>query len=122
MRIPRAHVHVCPIRPGFSVVRYKNGTVIGEVLQWPDGVWAAYAGPIEAKNLSHPKSGEGRTRAEAVDVLLGADAHAPACLELRSGSTGNVVRDAADAESRAEQPDAWAWWDMVRPMFEEDHR
>ena len=90
--------------------------MLGEVLRWPDGVWVAYAGPISPNGLDE-KSGEGGTRAEAVDVILAADAHTPGGLELRSGTTLAVLRGCTEEESRAVQPEAWAWWDKVRPLL-----
>lgn len=119
-RIPRRDVRVSPIRPGHAIIRHRSGLELGEVLLWDDGVWVAYAGPVDPKGCDE-KTGDAGTRAEAVDLILNADAHSPNELELRSGTTmGLRLRDATEEESRREMPAAWAWWDKVRPLCTED--
>lgn len=117
-RIPRTDVILArhPIGTGGCFVRHRAGLVLGEVLRWPDGVWVAYVGPVRPGGVDE-KSGEGTTREEAVEVILSATAHCPSSLELRSGTTGLVIRDATEAECRQEEPEAWAWWDQVRPLL-----
>lgn len=115
--IPLAAVKVKTTGPGEAVVIHvESGIQLGRVER--DGgrgrgevEWFSYQGESRVGAVATDQ-----TRAWAVDSLLDPHSHRPPKATVDERLVGR--RDLTEEESRRAFPEAWAWWDRVRPLFQ----
>ena len=113
--IPYSQIRL--VAEGFStyaVIHVPSGTRIGKVVKWPDGGWFGYTAHPRGNDETINHEGT-RRRIDSVYEVCEPCNHVPVWLSVRDGN--GHKRDATEEECRERDPESWAWWDTVRPLF-----
>lgn len=95
-----------------EVIHVPSGIVLGTVER--EGDWRGAEWKITLGSGSTLRWGR-ENRQEAVEEVLDPRHHHPGIVYLdRPGYEDRVL---TEAEHRLACPEAWAWWDRVRPLF-----
>jgi hypothetical protein len=111
--LPLEAVKVVTVKAGEAkVVHVGTGIVLATLTRDRSGgevSWDCYLGETE------DRISVDETRAMAVESALDPGYHHPgkATLDRR----GRVHRPLTEEEHRRARPEAWAWWDLVGPLF-----
>lgn len=111
--IPQEDVRVVTVRAGLAkVVHVASGIELGTVEREGAGTFLEWL--VRTGDGVALKWGE-ETREHAVSELRDPLVHHPGTVRIsRQGRDEKLL---TEEESRRAFPEAWAWWDKVRPLF-----